>query len=53
MLDSPSPYMKEGDLPAGPIAAEAELPYDQRASANDENSAVADALGIRQLRLGQ
>jgi len=29
MLDSPSPYIKEGHLLAGPIAAEAELPYDR------------------------
>jgi hypothetical protein len=29
MLDSPSPYMKEGNRLAGPIAAEAELPHDQ------------------------
>jgi hypothetical protein len=26
MLDSPSPYIKEGNRLAGPIAAEAELP---------------------------
>jgi hypothetical protein len=52
MLDSPAPYIKDGHHLAGPIAAEAELPRSE-ASANAENSAVADALGIRQLRLGQ
>jgi hypothetical protein len=29
MLDSPSPYIKEGNRLAAKIAAEAELPYDQ------------------------
>jgi len=29
MLDSPSPYTKEGNRLAGPIAAEAEPPYNQ------------------------
>jgi len=29
MLDSPSPYIKEGHRLADPIAADTELPYDR------------------------
>jgi hypothetical protein len=53
MLDLPSPYIKEGNRLASPIAAEAELPYDQGHRQMPKIRQLLMSSGIRQLRLGQ